>query len=137
MPRASLAASSAAPEWGFTYYYPLPTDYLLVKEVNGEAIGEGTVWSVENGQIITDLTPPLEILYIRKITDENKMDAAFQGALVAFLAMKWAIAITGDKEILAEAKRTYAVEISEARFTNAIESTPDVMVVDTWDNARL
>lgn len=134
--RASLAADATDPIWGKSFYYTLPTDYLAIIEVNGEAIRPDMEWSKEGRKVITDLTAPLEILYTRRVTDPNEFDASFQATLVAYLAKHWALAITGDDKMKKDKNDEYIVQVSEARSLSSIEATPNTMVVDTWDNAR-
>ena len=135
--RTTLLKDADDPDWGKSFQYTLPTDYLAVWEVNGEAISDALEWSKEGIKIVTNLTAPIEILYVRRVTDPEAFDASFQATLILYLAKHWALAITGDKLIKQDMEREFAVSISEARSLSSIEGTPGTMVVDTWEIARV
>jgi len=134
--RTSLAASTTAPEWGFTNAFPLPSDYIRVFKVNGEDEDSGR-WKVEDGSIVTDLSGPLEILYVYRVDDANRMTAGFREALACVCASDWAEDLTGDNSVVEDtfAKATRAV--AQARSNDGQEGIPDQIESDDWINARL
>lgn len=134
--RTSLAASSTSPVWGYTYAYPLPADYIRAFEVNEEDEGEGR-WKVEDGSIVTDLSAPLEILYVYRVTDANRMSTGFREALASTLAADWAEDITGDDSVVVEKERKSRIAVAQARSNDGQEGIPDRIESDDWVNARL
>ncbi len=133
--RGSLAASATAPVWGPTFAYPLPTDYIRVFEVNGEDEGVGK-WKVENGEIVTDLTAPLEIQYVYRVTDTNRMSSNFREALASALAADWAEDITGDDSVVQITAQKSRVAIAQARSNDGQEGIPDQLKANEWLDAR-
>jgi len=130
--RRALAASSTAPEWGYTAAYPLPADYIRMHEVNEEDEDAGR-WKIENGAVVTDLPAPLQVRYVYRVTDANRMTAGFREALACVLAADWAEDITGDNSVV-EAKEA---AVATARSNDGQEGMPDRLESDDWTNARL
>ena len=80
--RASLAADTATPAWGYDLQYSLPSDCLRVL-----AIEPGQQpFVVEGDKLLTDATAPLYIRYLARITDTSKFSPVFVAALAARLA---------------------------------------------------
>lgn len=97
MRRAVLPRNADAPAWGYANAYPLPPDCLLVWEVNGQRQGRGA-WSVEDGQILTDLAPPLRVRYVADIP-VHRMDAGLQSLCALELAVMLAQPVTANVEL--------------------------------------
>jgi hypothetical protein len=133
--RDSLAASVEAPAWGPAYAYPLPPDYIRIFEVNGEDEGTGK-WKVENGEIVTDLNAPLEIRYVYRVTDTNRMSSNFREALASTLAADWAEDITGDDNVVQIAAQKSIRAVAQARSNDGQEGIPDQLEADEWLSAR-
>ena len=98
---ASLAADATAPAWGFDNRFAVPegaNPCLRVLQVEGEDESSGR-WEVHGRFIHTSLTAPINIMYIKRITDANSMDALFREALSARLAMEWALPLTHDPQV--------------------------------------
>ena len=133
--RTSLAASSTDPEWGFSAAYPLPNDYIRMFEVNGEDEGTGR-WKVENGAIVTDLSAPLEIRYVYRVTDSGLMSTGFREALASMLAADWAEDLTGSESVVQAKQRQATFAVAQARSNDGQEGIPDQFVADAWLNAR-
>jgi hypothetical protein len=136
MKRRELAASTTAPAWGFEIAYPLPADYIRMHEVNGE--DENTAkWKVEDGAIVTNLPAPLQVRYVYRVTDANRMSLGFREALASILASDWAEDITGDDSVVTEKERKARFAVAQARSNDGQEGTPDQFESDEWLNARL
>lgn len=134
--RRSLAASATAPVWGYAAAYPLPTDYIRMHEVNGEDEGTGR-WKVEDGAVVTDLEAPLEVRYVYRVTDANRMSVGFREALASVLAADWAEDITGDNNVVNTMERKSRVKVAQMRSNDGQEGIPDQFESDDWVNARL
>jgi hypothetical protein len=135
MKRASLSASTTSPDWGYANAFPLPTDYIRVFEVNGENEESGK-WKVENGEIVTDLSAPLDIRYVYRVTDANRMTAGFREALASVCAADWAEDITGDDSVVEIAERKMRIAVAQARSNDGQEGFPDQIEADEWLDAR-
>ena len=94
--RADLVQLSAAPTFGFTYAYQLPTDSLRVLTVNGvSASGDpDSAWEIEGNTLLHD-EATVELIYIKRVTDLNLLDSLAIEALIVLLASKLAPAIQG------------------------------------------
>jgi hypothetical protein len=84
--RASLPASGATPEWGYSRGVPVPSDYIrliAIKEEPAfdiEADPTGTQW------IVTNAAAPLDIIYIYDVEDTGRYPSSFVDAFAARLA---------------------------------------------------
>lgn len=135
MARASLPANATAPEWELARAFDFPVDALRIVEVSGEDLGYK--WQVEGRQIVTDLSAPLAIKYVRKITDANLMPPYFREALAAKLAWGWAESITGSATIQKAKAEEYGIKLANARSMDGQEGTQGVLDTSTWLDARL
>ena len=133
MHRAELAADEDGPEWGYTYRYPLPADFLRQIEIYNPNAAE---WRMEGGAILTDLGAPLQLRYIRRITDVNAMDFDFREALSARLAMEWAQALTQDGSTVERMAALYEAKLRTARAADGHEEEPRALETTTFIDAR-
>ena len=137
--RAALTADSTAPEWGFDAKYPFPegaTPCLRVLEVEGEDENSGR-WTIEGRFVLTSLTTPLNIRYIKRITDANSMDAVFREALSSRLAMEWATTLTHNPQIQNDMTQLYnSLKMPEARSIDGQEEIAVQMESCEWIEAR-
>lgn len=137
--RAALAADATAPEWGFDARYALPegaTPCLRVLDVEGGDENSGR-WTVEGRFIITSLTAPINIRYIKRITDANSMDAMFREALSARLSMEWATTLTHDAQIQNDMTRLYnSLKLPEARSIDGQEDIAVQIEACEWIESR-
>lgn len=125
--RSTLTVDGAAPTFGWSYRYAIPSDCLRVLKLryDGEFENPSIRHEVEAGYILCDQATSLYLLYIFQITDTTKFDPNFVEALAARLAMKAAHRFTGKQSMVQVAASFYADAIAEARLTNAIEGTPE------------
>lgn len=144
--RDSLAALSDAPIDDFAYQYQVPNDFLrlirggdLVPYPN-TADYRGTsdaLWSREGDRILTNLSAPLSIRYIARITDVSLFSPAFCEALSARIALETCERITQSSTKKADAKDAYKMAIREAARANAFELAPETIGEGSWVTARL
>ena len=101
---------ATAPSQGFTKKYTLPTDVIQVLRVNNidttENFGQ---WEIMGGFLHTDIGAPIVIDYTANITDVALFPAPFIEALIARIASKIAIPLTGSGD-LGSAMATVAME---------------------------
>ena len=143
--RASLAALSEAPLFGFAKQYQLPSDYvrLLPARVVGTNVSTlggldpNIDWPIEGRKILTNDAAPLKIVYLKKITDPNDFDELFVELLVARIAYSIAEKITQSNKKKEEAAGYYQFMKKEAKKVNAFERPPQEAPADTWVIARL
>jgi len=130
--RASLAASTTVPAFGPAFQYPLPADFLRLLPSRDQ----GTL-QIEGGNILTSDTAPLEIIYIRRVTDPNAFDQGFVDLLAARIARDIAEKVTQANNKIQAAQAAYKEAKADARKVNAFESPSQEPPVDTWITARL
>ena len=99
-----------APTQGYTKKYTLPTDVIQVLRVNNidttENFGQ---WEIMGGFLHTDIGAPIVIDYTAHITDVASFPAPFIEALIARIASKIALPLTGSGDLVA-AMTTVAME---------------------------
>lgn len=131
--RASLPALSAAPQWGYTKQYQVPTDFLRMLRIDIE--GEFD-YRVEGRAILTDLSAPLNILYTARITDPALFDPLLADAIAARLAADLCYTITGSSQGQSNVQGIYRTILAEARAADAQEGTPYNIEARDWLDAR-
>ncbi|CAB4156986.1 Tail tubular protein Gp11 [uncultured Caudovirales phage] len=131
--RVGLPASATPPAWGAQFSYPLPPDCLRVLGVQNT---EDAGWRREGNAILTDLTAPLNVIYIASITDPNEWNAHFQACFVARLAMDLAAGVAQSGTM----REQFATELRrlmrEARSMDAMEASSERFDADDLIDAR-
>ena len=119
--RKALVADAAAPAFGYTYQYKLPTDFLRMMEVNGEEWQDSSeFYEIEDDRLLSD-EDTAEIRYIARI-EIGQADALMQEAIALRLGMKIAIPLTGSAEMQAAVVAMFQKALAEARHADAIEA---------------
>lgn len=137
--RASLAASTDAPEWGYDQCFELPSGCLKLIEVEDLTAGDYQRESLSDGtQIIAcDVAAPINVRYIRDVTNVAEWDASFCEAFAAKLAAELALVIPDSPSRKQLGDAGYRDAIIEAQRSDAIENPPDDRPEDDWNLARL
>lgn len=130
--RAQLAANATEPLFDFSNAYDFPSDCLRVLLPQDADCD----WTIEGRQILTDWGAPLEVRYLRQITDPNTMDVLFRRALAGELGMKLVEPLSQSNSKWEKAKAIRDEAISEAKRTNAIEKLPVEPREDSWVTVR-
>ena len=135
--RASLAALTDAPTWGYDQQFELPSDCLRVLNVEDDDTYE-IKWRVEGRRILCDEAAPLNIRYIARVEDPSALDEMCADAIATRLAADCAISITGETSKFQAMTQLFELRIKEARRIDSIEQSQDEEIVaDTWLTARL
>lgn len=134
--RETLAASVTAPTWGFDYAYPLPSDCLRVVTVEGEDV-DGGAWQVEAGSIVTDLSAPLYIRYVHRVTATGLLDPMLVSVIAARLAMELAQPLTGSPPIRQAMQKEYLERLRAARSADGQEGTALILGANDFVLSRL
>jgi len=130
--RASLAADTAAPLWGFARSFTLPSDNLRLIDVNNTSDQE---WNNEGGKIVTDMTAPLEIRYIALVPVDS-MDSTFREALSARLAMEWAEPLAQTSTVVSQMSSFYVNKLQVARAADGQEDRLRVIDSPSFVDSR-
>lgn len=136
MKRAVLAADVTAPAWGFDYAYPLPSDCLRVFSVEGDH-DDGGAWQVEAGSILTDLTAPLYIRYVHRVTSTGLLDPMLVSVIAARLAAELAHPLTGSAPIRQAMMKEYLERLRAARSADGQEGTALLIGANDFVLSRL
>jgi hypothetical protein len=140
--RAQLPASSTPPAYGWSYAYPLASDYLSLVE-----IGDRWVWNADDPelytlegsdagqQVLTDFGSPLPVRYVRRVTNPGLFAPLFCEALACRLAAVACEEITQSLSKQQARWTEYKEAISQARRINAIALPPRRVADGTWVRA--
>lgn len=134
--RVQLNASGTPPIFGRSNAYDLPSDYLALLPPYPEDNLEQLDWIVENGQIVTDCSEPLDVRYIAQVTDTTKFDPLFRKALSAALALELAEQITQSNTKIANISTIFSNVVRDARQQNAFEQVNHLPPLDEWITVR-
>lgn len=135
--RAALAADATAPSWGRANAFELPSDFLRLLPSYPEDNVNTLDWQIEGRKIYTDESAPLYIRYIARITDPNTMDIQFRELLATRMAIEMCEEVTQSNTKKAALRDEVKEIIAEAKRTNAIENVSAATPEDTWLTARL
>lgn len=144
--RAQLPALVDVPEFGFDNKFQMPVDCLRLIFVGDYYVGadltnyrgsDTSEFAIEGREILTNLAAPLNIRYIKKITDASQFSPNFTYALAAKLAVDLAEPLTQSETKAARAESRFMYEIRQAVRANAIELPPEKLPDDEWVLARL
>lgn len=145
--RVALAALASAPASDYARQFQLPADYLRL--INGGDIADyvdlsdfrgapgSALYSIEGQRLLTDLSSPLNIRYIARVTDTALFNPSFAEALAARIAMEICKRVTDSDTGKDVAIADYRLAVREALRASAIEAPPDHIADDTWIMGRL
>lgn len=134
--RVSLPALVTAPAFGFSKAYQLPSDCLRVLALQDDVL-YGQAWRVEGGQLLCNLTGPLQLRYIARVEDVAQWDAMLAEAIAARLAASICFAVTQSATLAAQLFNIAQAVHAEARRMDAREASQDEAVTaDSWTGAR-
>ena len=139
MKRTMLASDPTDPSWGYDKRYTLPVDLMRVVEVDFDED-----WRVEAGELadegarflLTNLSGPIYIRYVARVTDPSVFDTLFINALAARLAVDLAVPLTQNSTIRQGAERTHLRATQQAKAFDAIESSPRKFPEPLWLSRR-
>lgn len=144
--RHSLPADAVAPSFGYARSFTLPDGCLRVIQVGEYDLGPNMAdyraapladFSIEGRAILTNISAPLKVRTIQRITDTEMFDAAFTEALAARLAFECCERITQSDSKKQLAWADYQQSIREAVRSNALETAAIEASDDTWVMARI
>jgi len=127
--RTQLTRLAEAPAFKYSYKYALPIDYVRLINLydSTDAYDDGTEWSIESGEILTDYDAAY-IKYIAKPEDISVLDPLAQQALICNLAMKLAVPMQLDEKL----KNNLLTELQTIILPTA--RSIDTIENKNWDN---
>jgi hypothetical protein len=125
--RVQLPALSSGPAWGGLTAFQKPADFIRFILTERDS-----PYSLEGDAILAPQGGPLNLLYVRRVTDTGRFDPLFVEALAARIAQQVAIQITGQVGIRDRVAREYEAALSSAKRVNGQEDAPQDLAEDDW-----
>jgi hypothetical protein len=136
--RASLSRSSSAPAFGYNYKYALPAGpdppYCL-RVISIEDEDENSDYRIE-GRYLLSNEDSVKILYIKRVTDINELDALCCAAIAARLAAEIAFSLTNSNTLQDVMWKVYSGKMQEATEIDAQEGSAGTFGSPTWVDVR-
>lgn len=139
--RASLPAASPAPSFDWSYAYNLPASPWCLRVLpitdTGATNGRHQRYVIEGRQILTNMTAPLKIRYLARVTDTSEFPPYFVQALAATLAYRATHFIT-QKASLAERMKVEARDaMLIAQSLDGMEGGVETAEGESWIDGRV
>lgn len=144
--REQLSALATAPAFQYALKYQLPSSCIRITQVGDHYVGldltdyRGSateLFTIEGREILTDIGAPLNLKFIKRVTDTAQFSANFAKAFAAYMAVDLAEPLTQSDTKRGRALEALKREISLAIRANAIELPPQKLADDEWLIARL
>lgn len=138
MKRASLTVDVTAPAFGWEYSYTLPTDCIRLLPLTYDGTSEGTpvAHEVEGGLVLTNMSSPLKVRYVRRAVNYDAYHPLFTDYLSARMARRMAHWLTGKTSFAQIAAAVMEQSWQEAWLTDAIEGDVPRPADNDWIDAR-
>ncbi len=136
--RASIAADSDKPAFGWSKSFTLPPDCLRLIPLTTCGRYEGTPipHEVEDGKVLTNYGGPLKVRYVARVEDYNRYPPIFIEALAGYIAMKCAHWLTGKQGYQQIAQGLFSEAMRNAWLVDAIEGTSPRAADSEWIDQR-
>ena len=128
--RATLLPNGSTPSFGFKNTFDLPATAILWKFI------DATSDIKQEGQKLLSNASSINLIYVKSDIGEASFDSKFIMAFSLKLAEVMCYRITQNASLIAIVNARYEQAIKEAKRANAIVSTPDALVIDTFTNVR-
>lgn len=144
--RTALSALVSTPAFQYSVEYQLPADCLRLVELNDYFVGidltdyrgsDTREYAIEGRKIKTNWAAPLNIKYIKRVTDASQFDPVFGTTMGARMAMDLCESLTQSDSKWQKAAAQYKQELSDAVRVNAIALPPQKLADDEWLLSRL
>ena len=120
MKRIQLASEEDAPAFGFSYSYPLPSDFIRVKQLDES----DDTYKIEAGKLLTDAST-VKLIYVSRIEDVAQFDPLFTEALVLLIAINLSYILIGSNGREASLKEELNKTLFLAKQVDGQDDTPD------------
>lgn len=134
--RTTLAALAAAPSFGKTTQYQLPSDFVRLLPPDPKFVYNDHDWQIEGRKLLTNDTGVLNLRYVYNVTDPNEMDPLFREAFSLELALDLCEELTQSNTKKKQLKEDRNDTIADAKRVNAIERPALEPPEDTWVTVR-
>jgi hypothetical protein len=119
-----LAPATDEPAFGWTYAAELPDDCVVPREIRtgGKFNGRPVLFEHEGTVLLTDYTPPVPLIYTRRITDPAKFTPLFARCLATRLAFYGAQNITGKESYTNKTLGMFSDAYEQARLAETLKA---------------
>ena len=144
--RIQLPALADPPAFEYALAFQLPADCLRIVFVGDYYAGLDLTnyrgapvkeFTIEGRQILTNLSDPLNLQYIKRVTDSGQFSANFETAFACKLAYELAEPLSSSTSKKESALKEFDRAIALAVRAGAIEMPPEPLADDSWITSRL
>jgi hypothetical protein len=143
--RVMLPALGEKPAFGWAHQYLLPSDCLRVLEagpwpqalLDDYIAGENRAWLIEGRNLLSNQSPPLNLIYLRRVDDPAFYPPVFVEVLAAKLAVRMAERLAGSNSKRELAAREYDLAVKRAKRLDAIQLPPQKQADGEWMRAYI
>ena len=146
--QAQIAQDADAPLFKYAYAFTLPTDFMRLVELEDRwvfSVDRATQdtnpippYEMQGRSLLTDMTAPLRIGYVRDLTDEPTLwHPLFEEVVVAALAAALANPLAKSMSTVEAMLKLRRLKGTEARRVNAIQQPPKHIPDGSWMVARI
>ena len=146
--QAQIAQDADAPLFKYAYAFTLPTDFMRLVELEDRwvfSVDRATQdtnpippYEMQGRSLLTDMTAPLRIGYVRDLTDEPTLwHPMFEEVVVAALAAALANPLAKSMSTVEAMLKLRRLKVTEARRVNAIQQPPKHIPDGSWMVARI
>jgi hypothetical protein len=130
---------TAVPLFGYSLAFRVPANFVKVVYVQGSNnadLANNIEPFARHGQYIHCNVEGFCLTYIeRKTTDE--FDPGLVATIAARLAWRWCKPLTDSAADIKMYMQAYSTISSDAKFNDALDGSPDLMPMSSWEQARL
>lgn len=130
--RTQLAALDETPNHEWDYAHQLPTSPYCLQVLDVYGVDD---YSIEQRKILCN-TSPIDIKYIKRITNYSNLTPLFAEALATYLAIEFSYSLAGKPSLAETWRRHYERMLSKAKRLDAMESKPNRDYNGTWITGR-
>jgi hypothetical protein len=129
--RTNLASEETAPAFGYTISYPLPSDFIRVKDLENTS----TVYKIEGTKLLTD-SSEIKLTYVSRVEDVAKFDPLFTEALILSLAIKLSYILIGSNGREQSLKEELRQVMFQAKQVDGQDDTPDSLLASAFTDVK-
>jgi len=134
--RAQLAASVTTPAFGYEAAYPLPSDFVRLVDPDLSDNSADLDWQIESGSILTNDEAPLNVRYVKNVSNANEFDVLFVDVLATRIAIEICEEITQSNTKLENLSALYEKSLAKAKKANGFERRRQKAPTDPWITSR-
>jgi len=123
--RTQLASEETTPSFGFSYSFPLPSDFIRVKELYDSE----DPYKIEQNKLLTDASE-VKLVYVYRVTDVSQFDPLFTEALVLSIALRLSYILIGSNNREQALKDELQKTMFLAKQVDGQDDSPDSLTAD-------